>query len=293
MGVDFKYQKVSISNFLEKREEENEDSVDIKSIDNNPYTRFSLCDGAGGAGVFCRDWAMHLAKSVPLNPCEFDNNTKKWFYGASKSFHDEVIEKKDLSDLILNKKVYRDGSYSTLTACWIDKQANELFFSSTGDSCVILFEKEGKDFKLKYIASVNDQEDIDESPFLLNWLDDLDKELPFHSIDVTNHFVILMASDSLAKWIILCLAMINQDLIVQPIFKDNFLLSINNPKNMLRKEAVNFGSHNIKTLENLFEYLKKVSSAEDVFTSAMQTLYLNQEIDIDDYSLIFIEGDVS
>ncbi|MBK8808643.1 MAG: protein phosphatase 2C family protein [Bacteroidales bacterium] len=293
MGVEFKYNIVSISNFLEKREEENEDFIDVQSAYNNPYTRFSLCDGAGGAGVFCRDWAMHLAKSVPLNPCNFDRNTKKWFYNASKEFHDEVIEKKDLSDLILNKKVYRDGSYSTLTACWIDKMANELFFSSTGDSCVILFEKDSEEFKLKYFASMNDQDSMDESPCLLNWLIDLDKELPFHSIDVTNHFIILMASDSLAKWIILCLAMINQDLIAPPIFKDNFLLSINNPKNMLRKEAVNFGSHNIKTLEDLFEYLKKVSSAKDIFTSAMQTLYSNQEIDIDDYSLIFIEGDVS
>lgn len=293
MSFKFEFKSVSVSNFLEKREEENEDFIDIKIQDNYPYARFSLCDGAGGAGVFCREWATYLALNVPLNPYIFDENTKKWFNNISKSFYDEVIEKKDLSDLILNKKVYRDGSYSTLTAFWIDNHENKLFFSSAGDSCVFLFEKANEAFELKYVASVNEQNDIDDAPYLLNWLFDLNIDLPFHTHTVSDHFVIIMASDSLAKWIILCLTIINQNLIAPPFFNENFFNSINNAKYNQRKESIFLGNHNIKNLDTLFEYLRSISFSSDIFKSEMQNLYLNNEIDIDDYSLIFLEGHVS
>jgi hypothetical protein len=282
----------SLANFLDKKKEENEDFINkIISPDNSMFS-WVLCDGAGGVGVFCKEWAEFLARSIPNNPSEFGVDSRKWFENTAKNFHEEIILKSDLSDLILNRKVYQDGSYSTLTACWFDKIANEFFYTSVGDSCVFFFEETEKGKMLSFLSSINDQEEIDSYPNLLNWNDELKNELPFNSFEILKSFSCVLASDSLAKWILLNIAIIDFSLLVDLGLKQNFLKSLNNQQTEFKKSQIKL-NHNFKTIDDLLNYLKLISSNEVEFLKNMKLIHNKQEIEIDDYSLIYIERNVS
>ena len=282
----------SLANFLEKKNDENEDFIEELKSSDELFFSWALCDGAGGVGVFCKEWAEFLAKNIPNNPAEFGKNTRKWFEDTSSNFHDGIILKSDLTDLILNRKVYQDGSYSTLTACWFDKMANEFYYTSVGDSCVFFFEETINGIELKLLSSINDQDEIDSYPNLLNWNDELRNELPFDSFEMVNSFICVMASDSLAKWILLNIAIIDFSLLVDLGLNQNFLKSLNNQNLEFKKSQIKI-NHDFKTIKNLLIYLKLIANNEDEYLKNMKLLHTNKEIEIDDYSLIYIEGNVS
>lgn len=294
MSVNIEYEKnVSIANFLDKTESENEDYASIYSNKDDSYSMYEITDGAGGSGVFSKEWSKYLSKNIPKDPSNFGNNkSKEWFNKISKGFYDDIIAKQDLSDLILQRKVFKEGSYSTATICWIDKNSNELFTSSIGDSCLFYFEKSNKEYILKTISSLNNQNDIDEAPNLLNWNIELVHDLPFDSFEIENEFRLILASDSLAKWILLNIAMLDFSILKESHFNNEFKKSINNEKHQTRKSNIELGS-NLKDLNELFYYLKSISKDNEVFKQALTTLYDNSEIEIDDYSLIYVEGNVS
>ena len=53
MSVNIEHEKfVSIANFLDKTESENEDCASIYSKIEDLYSMYGITDGAGGAGVF-------------------------------------------------------------------------------------------------------------------------------------------------------------------------------------------------------------------------------------------------
>lgn len=294
MSVNINYQnKVSIANFIDKSETENEDFALIDANHNKSSLFYAVSDGAGGCGVYCKEWAKYLAIKVPKNP-QLINQSKSidWFYKISKGFYEEVIAKQDLSDLVLQRKVFKEGSYATLVVCWIDKNTDKLFYSSIGDSCLFYFEKQNEIYQLKAISSLNQQDDIDDSPNLLNWNIEIKQQLPFDSFEIENDFKLILASDSLSKWILLSIAILDFSMISEIHFNKNFINSLQNKKQENRKTNIQVGS-NLKDLNGLFDFLKTASKDKDVFKQSMTNLYENSEIEIDDYSLIYVEGNVS
>lgn len=291
MSLTFVSKSVSIANFIDKTDEENEDFVHEINSDQNIYSKWVLCDGAGGVGVFSKEWAKYLAESVPQDPVKFSKNRLEWLLKTSKEFHESVIEKADLSDLMLQKKVYRDGSYSTMCTCWIDKENDEIFYSSVGDSCLFYFEMNGGHFQLRFISSIEKQDDIDGNPELLNWNEEVKNELPFDSQAINDSFIVIMASDSLSRWIILNLAVLDHKCIAS-IFTDSFLASLSSEKYAIVKEAIKMG-HDFRSVNDLLDYVMRLSENKENFRNAVEELYSNHEIEIDDYSLIFTKGNVS
>jgi hypothetical protein len=294
MKMKIVYEKVvSIANFLDKTESENEDFASIDSNKNDLYSLYKITDGAGGSGVFSKEWSKYLSENIPQNPSDFaDDKSKDWFNIISKGFYDDIIAKQDLSDLVLQRKVFKEGSYATLTVCWLDRQSNELFTSSIGDSCFFYFEKSNQKHSLKAISSLNQQNEIDEAPNLLNWNIELEKELPFDSFEIEHDFILILASDSLSKWILLNIAMLDFSILTETHFNTNFINSLNSEKYQSRKLNIKLGS-NFKDLNDLFDYLKSVSKDNEIFKQSMKLLYENDELEIDDYSLIYVEGNVS
>ncbi len=294
MSVNIEYERfVSIANFLDKTESENEDYASIYSNKDDLYSMYEITDGAGGSGVFSKEWSKYLSENIPQNPSDFAYlKSQEWFNIISKGFYEDIIAKQDLSDLILQRKVFKEGSYSTLTVCWIDKHSDEIFYSSTGDSCLFYFEKLNNKFYLKAISSLNQQNDIDQAPILLNWNIEIVQQLPFDSFEIENEFKLILASDSLSKWILLNIAIIDFSILSETHFNVSFINSLNNEKYQSRKSNIKLGSK-LKDLNSLFEYLKTASIDNDVFKKSMANLYENNEIEIDDYSLIYVEGNVS
>ncbi len=288
------YEKVvSIANYLDKTESENEDFASIYSNNYNLHSLYKISDGAGGSGVFSKEWSKYLSENIPQDPSDFAyEKSKNWFNLVSKGFYEDIIAKKDLSDLILQRKVFKEGSYATLTVCWIDRQSNEIFTSSIGDSCFFYFEKSNEKHLLKAISSLNQQKEIDEAPNLLNWNIELQQELPFDSFEIENDFILILASDSLSKWIILNIAILDFSILTEAHFNSHFINSLNSEKYQSRKSSLKLGS-NLKDINNLFEYLKFISKDNEIFKESMKLLHENNELEIDDYSLIYVEGNVS
>ncbi len=291
MPVNYTFNQVSIANFIDKTEIENEDCIQVKYIDNS-FVCFVLCDGAGGAGIFSKEWAQFLAEKTPPIPFKINESSKIWFYETAKDFHDTVILHKNLSDLMLNKKVYRDGSYSTFCACWIDIQYEILSCSAIGDTFLFFFQKYYDDFVIKEIDPIQIQQNIDDSPELLNWNSDQQTIIPTKVFKLDGDSIIIIASDSLAKWILINILLLDPMALLEMGANQYYLNSLSVEKYMVRKESIARGS-GMKSINDLLFYLKENSMETNKFRDSMKELYQNEEIDIDDYSLIYIENNVS
>lgn len=290
MNISLSTNIVTISKLFDQTE--NEDFPFHHSIDEEDYSLWVVCDGAGGSGVFCKEWAKHIAENIPVNPIEFESNYKNWFREISERFYDDVLSKADLSDLILNKKVHRDGSNSTMSALWVNKRKNEIYFSNVGDSCIFYFEKNENKIIPKFITPYNAFNEIEPpSPTLLNWNEPITDNIDFGCEEIKNNFIILIASDSLSRWIIQALSIIDYAS-VSNVFKTNFLQSLNTGKYEERKVAIHLNSTYSST-DELLKYLQKSSESIDFFKTNLKGLIESEQIDLDDYSLIFIEGNVS
>ena len=291
MAINYTFNKVSMANFIDKTEVENEDY--IKVIENNNSSAcFVVCDGAGGAGVFSKEWAQYLADKTPTTPFVSQISSKQWFYETAKGFHDEFISTTDLSDLMLSKKVYRDGSYATFCACWLDLKAKKLYYSVIGDSFLFIFIWHEGGFIVKEIAPIQNQQNFDQNPELLNWLEESNVQMPLKEFQIEGETIILQASDGLAKWIILKLLLLDVGFIGELGINQSYLTSLSSEKNLLRKESMAIGSGS-KSVEELLNFLKNISGDRKKFEVAMKELYENGEIEIDDYSLIYIDVNVS
>jgi hypothetical protein len=282
---------VSIANFLDKEDDENEDYISVHEIDNKNAS-FILSDGAGGSGVFSKEWAQYLGDNTPNIPFVSESDSKEWFYKTATGFHDTVILNKQLTDLILSKKIYRDGSYATFCACWLDIKENSLTYSVIGDSFLFIFSKCENVFIIKEIAPIQNQQNFDENPELLNWLDENQVRMPIKKFEIVDESIIMQASDGLAKWIILNLILLDAASMSEIGVNQSYLNSLSQEKNLLRKESLAIGS-GIKSVNELLLFLKEISTDKYKFTSAMKDLYENREIEIDDYSLIYIGANVS
>lgn len=289
MGISVSTNLVTISKSFNQTE--NEDFV-YHFHNDEGYFHWVVCDGAGGSGVFCKEWARFIAENVPVNPGEFQNDQINWLAEISEQFYKNVISKKDLSDLILNKKVYRDGSNSTMSALWLNQKANEIYFSNIGDSCIFYFAKKKDTLILKYISPYNTFTDIEPpNPILLNWNAPIAMNQDLNILDIEDDFVIVMASDSMARWIIQTLSIIDLDAI-STIFNSDFVESMNKEKYEDRKVVIRL-NNSLTSITEFINYLKQLSETQESFENNMRQIIETEQIDLDDYSLIFIQGNVS
>lgn len=291
MAIQIKYHCQSIANFIDKKDEENEDAI-LTNSSGEQFARFIICDGAGGAGVFSRDWAKFLCKSIPETPFVIAENSKEWFLKTAEQFHDHVIISKNLSDLVLNKKVYNDGSYSTLCVCWLDVLNDKIYYAGMGDTMMFTFLKTDKDFELKGLFPIEKNKHFNQNPELINWIIPFEKDLPVREEYLNDQFNVVIASDSLANWIILNIHLIDPSILKTAGVNQEYLNSLSEEAILIQKEAIARGT-GVKSINGLLEFLSEISKSKLNFEETMTMLYENGEIKIDDYSLINIEGNVS
>lgn len=291
MAIRFTYHGQSFANFIDKKDEENEDSI-LLNTSGEQFARFVICDGAGGAGVFSGDWAKYLCFSIPEKPDVIKDNSRDWFLKIAEQFHDNVIASKNLSDLVLSKKVYNDGSYSTFCVCWIDTLNNRIHYSGIGDTIMFTFLKTEQLYELKALFPIEKNRHFNQNPELVNWIIPLEKELPVCEDYLDNKFNIVIASDSLANWIILNIHLIDPSILKSAGVSQEYLNSLSEEAILIYKEAIARGT-GVKSINGLLEFLGEMSSDKLNFEEAMKMLYENGEVEIDDYSIINIEGDVS
>ena len=124
--------------------------VSIPKLNDNIPNEDSFCksdnliavsDGAGGCGLFAREWSKYLIRHIPKKRvitcfAEFD----KWVDGIWEAFYNEYEAVAKAGDGIFLSKFYNEGSCATVAAAWRVSDS-ECRWVAYGDSVVFHYNR--------------------------------------------------------------------------------------------------------------------------------------------------------
>lgn len=262
----------SIPNPIEKDNESMNEDVCFVS-----KNKIGIADGAGGVGIFCKDWASYLLNKTP----EYSFNSKAeipiWYNKIREDFYNEIQKKtKEYDDFVIDK-FEKEGSFSTLSIVWIVEDELKVF--SIGDSGVFCFKKtDENDYKLVALKPYIFYDDINSSPYLLNWNQEITSHYDYFYLKREDVDLIIIASDSISRFIIQCIYGINKN-DLSGFINEKFISTISE----LNNEKFNYTSYNA-----LIDKIMQLSNLDDSnFKKAMIQMVEDDVLEPDDFSLIF------
>jgi hypothetical protein len=281
--------RISISNPMEMDYKSNEDELDI--IDTGKIKRIVVCDGAGGAGVFCGDWAKTIAQSVDVDPKSFRSSFETWYQGIGESFHKHITSNKDLTDSVLLSKFYQQGSFATMLALWIDTENTTYTCAGIGDSLLFHFQNQGN-WVLKSVFPVKDVQNIQSNPRLLSWGSETIAFPCYEEHPVYDDSIFILCSDSMARWILIMLDIINTDALIQAGVNRSFQESLASEIIRFRKEIA-YTNLQVQNTNELLKYLITITRTEDEFRIAALNMINSGSLEEDDLTIAIVEVNVS
>lgn len=276
-----KYKPVSVENFFDKKESENEDSFAHKLV--GRYECFALSDGAGGAGIFCGEWADMLTANQPDIPFTSLEEGREWFLELSRRFF-HVRQSELENDEFVRERFYKEGSWATLLFCWIDSQDKTLYYTAIGDTAMFYFCRQADGQVIKAIKPLDKLKNLNESPEMLNWSRELNIDLTPKSLRWNVGDILILCTDSIARRLIYQLIVIDPST-VQNCLNDNLFRFID--RDLL--ETVTLNTH-IKRSADLLKYLDKLLGLnKGDFKASIRKLVESNELEKDDYTIIKID----
>lgn len=268
-------------NFIDKiNEDENEDAMcDVESEIN---FKIAISDGAGAAGIYCKDWANFLVENQPEIPFKSKDNTVEWFLRISKQFYDNNYNKIDKKDPFILEKFNSEGSYATLLYLWFDKKLKKLNYSGIGDTTLFVFKSINKEYVPVLITPINEQKSLDDFPKLVNWNKSLNYDLTSKEIELMPEDIIILSTDSISRWLIYNLLIVSQ-LKTQELLGVELSSSINLDLLELLKFKDRYSS--LEDMLMKIEYTFK--RGNEFFIEELKKLVANNELEKDDYTIIF------
>lgn len=270
----------SISKNDGKGELPNEDASLISS------KRIGIADGAGGVGLYAREWANYLLISLPDKPLASVTDLNEFLRNHWKLFFEKYKTKAEEKGN--GNKFLTEGSSATLISVWMDDhRPGFIQWIAVGDSALLIYNIDTH--KLKPInISLNT---FLNPPFLINWKAALNED-GFKSGSFFLHpdEVLLFATDALAQYIMLSYALcskVNSTESIQNL--SNIMASSNRIntiiENMKRKNYPNLNFHQ-DVMVPLLLSLGSISH----FRKQTNKLLANGLIDIDDYTLLTLHS---
>jgi hypothetical protein len=273
--------KQSIHNFIDKiSENENEDAMNY--IVSKDFDKIAVSDGAGGAGIYCKSWAEHLVKNQPDNPFVDEVTANEWFLKNSESFYKENIETINKMDSFIIEKFIKEGSYATLVFVWWNKLTNILHYSGVGDTTLFVFRKNITDYKPILITPIDVQNSLDDFPKLLNWNKEINFDLTAKEIELRIDDIILICTDSIARWIIYYLIILDTTE-TQKILGDTIFKNIDKDK----LESIKLSNQFKNLSELLFKLKNTVNKSEPFFKKELEKQINLDHLEKDDFTIIF------
>jgi hypothetical protein len=166
----------------------------------------AVADGAGSSGLYCGPWAEKLVTLLPTAPVAGIDDLNGWIDGFWQDFSSESKKQVATDPTKLNKFV-REGSCSTLVACWLnrndDGEGVTLNWVGYGDSPLFVFSRNPEGLKLSTLFP-DTLSALDRDPHLLNWKDLPDAaHLKAGQIVVLGPAIIVLASDGIGQYLLL------------------------------------------------------------------------------------------
>jgi hypothetical protein len=105
-----------------------------------------MSDGAGGAGIYCKEWANYIVNNQPEFPILSDEEANKWFQNISQSFYEFIKPKVNYDNIFIGERFDSEGSYATLLYVWLSKTDKKYFITGIGDTTLFYFKKKNEDY---------------------------------------------------------------------------------------------------------------------------------------------------
>ncbi len=263
-------------------QDENEDAIRIS--ENSNFNLFAMSDGAGGAGIYCKEWANHIVNNQPEFPIVSNDEANKWFQKISKSFYEFIKPTVNYDNIFIGERFDKEGSYATLLYVWVSKTEKKYFISGIGDTTLFYFKKTNDNYSICLIESISKQLSLEDNPELLNWQRAFEYSLLSKSVDYENGDTIIICTDSLSRRIIYQLLLINQ-------FETEQCLNENINKTYRRDFLEHLKiNQRIFRMNEFVNYLRNlIGMSAESFRAEITKWVERNELEKDDYSFIIID----
>jgi hypothetical protein len=273
--------KASIYDLIDKLDEtENQDALCVDQ-DSSPV-KLAMSDGAGGIGIYCKEWAEHLVKNQPKNPITNQEEALCWFNDLSKDFFNGLKNSLPIQSNFVSEKFYTEGSFATLLYVWYDEYT--ISYSGIGDTCLFYFKKIGTSYQIQLIAPIGKQNFLTEDPNLVNWKLSLENLIVSESFHYTPGDCIILCTDSLSRRIIYQLMLLDRDS-TEKCLSTNIINSYN--RDFLEHLRIN---KQLNDTSDFINYLKVLFSKPiKNYSKHLKYWIKRNELEKDDYSIIIID----
>lgn len=258
--------------------EERAYSEDVSLCDTK---RIAVSDGAGGCGIFAERWSAYLMEKLPAKKFVDFADFSVWLDSIWEEFFESNKSLAASVGGFAQNKFYDEGSFATLAASW--KFRNKVYWVAYGDTVVFHYDKSSKQLQHSFTALC----DFAESPFLINWKNELDsKGFVQGEYKITANSVVFVASDALAFYILAMYLILSKpqgyEFQIENVLKTSSLQKNLLEQMMLSKnETADFET---AVLTPIFQS----AYSQDSFKSYINQLYQSGQIQNDDYSLAWM-----
>jgi hypothetical protein len=263
-------------------EDENEDAIGIS--ENSNFHLFAMSDGAGGAGIYCKEWANFIVNNQPEFPILSDEEANNWFQNISQSFYEFIKPKVNYDNIFIGERFDNEGSYATLLYVWLSKTDKKYFLTGIGDTTLFFFKKKNEDYSVSLIYPINKQSSLNDNPDLINWQRPLEYSLLSKSVDYEPGDTIIICTDSLSRRITYQLLLINQSETEQCL---NENINKTYRRDFLEHLKIN---QRIFNVNEFIKYLRNLIGLDKNSFRVELTKWIERnELEKDDYSFIIID----
>lgn len=263
--------------------EERAYSEDVSLCDSR---RIAVSDGAGGCGIFAERWSAYLLEKLPAKKFVDFVDFSVWLDSIWEDFFESTKSLAASVGGFAQNKFYDEGSYATFAAAW--KYRYKVYWVAYGDTVVFHYDKSTKQLQHSFTAL----NDFAESPFLINWKNELDsKGFVQGEYKIAANSVVFVASDALAFYI-LAMYLIFSKPQGSEIQIENVLKTSSLQKNLLEQmmlSKIETSDFETAVLTPLFQ----AAYSQDSFKSYINQLYQKGQIQNDDYSLAWMDFSIS
>lgn len=266
--------------------------VSIPKLNDNIPNEDSFCksdnliavsDGAGGCGLFAREWSKYLLRHIPRKRAitsfvEFD----AWVDGIWETFYNEYEAVAKAWDGIFLNKFYNEGACATVAAAWRVSD-EECRWVAYGDSVVFHYNRKSKSLEHSFTRLA----DFSRPPMLVSCKDPLVEEgFRCGAFHLDEDSVVFAASDALSHYVLMMYELANCGRFGEELAEEALRRSGNSA--LLRTaETVRFDFQ-----ADVLEPLLKAAEKESTFKTHVRSLIERGVLDVDDMTVVVLGAPV-
>ena len=262
--------------------------VSIPKLNDNIPNEDSFCksdnliavsDGAGGCGLFAREWSKYLLRHIPKKRvitcfAEFD----KWVDGIWEAFYNEYEAVAKAGDGIFLNKFYNEGACATVAAAWRVSD-EECRWVAYGDSVVFHYKRKSKSLEHSFTRLA----DFSRPPMLVSCKDPLvDEGFRCGAFHLDEDSVVFAASDALSHYVLMMYELSKSAEFESELMELRMKRTSNSQLLQMAEKEV------FKFYDDVLSPLLRSVDSEANFKELMESLYVKKLIDIDDYTLAIL-----